>query len=118
MSAMPLQYEEVEYPESDGKPMAETGIHVEELLNLLSSLIDRYQGVPDVYVAGNNFFYYVEGNPRYAVSPDVYVVRPRGSRGAGSVHSELNPGDTRARLPELVDGGLPLRLLKDHFRPA
>ncbi len=78
MSAMPLRYKrykEVEYPESDGKPMAETGIHVEELLNLLSSLIDRYRDVLDVYVAGNNFLYYVEGNPRYAVSPDVYVVR-------------------------------------------
>jgi Uma2 family endonuclease len=41
----------------------------------------RYRGAenvlrrrPDVYVSGNNFIYYEEGNPRARVSPDAYVV--------------------------------------------
>lgn len=28
-----------------------------------------------MYVAGDNFFYHEEGNPRAVISPDVYVVR-------------------------------------------
>ena len=29
---------------------------------------------PDVYVSGNNFVYYEEGDPKKRVSPDCYVV--------------------------------------------
>lgn len=53
----------VYYPESDGQPMAETGLHVQAMVDLLAALWIRYEGTPDVYVAGNQFLYYVEGNP-------------------------------------------------------
>jgi Uma2 family endonuclease len=66
---------EVIYPESDGKPMAETDLHRDEMLNLISALAEHYREDPQVYVSGNLFVYYVEGDTRKKVSPDVLVVR-------------------------------------------
>jgi Uma2 family endonuclease len=62
------------YPASDGKPMAETQRHVEHIIDTISMLRVRYVDRADVYVMGNNFIYYEEGNPRARVSPDTYVV--------------------------------------------
>lgn len=73
MAAIPLRRDEVHYPESDGKPMGETGIHVEETMYLIEALKDRLRDIPDVYVGGDMFLYYVEGQPRYVVCPDVFV---------------------------------------------
>jgi Uma2 family endonuclease len=82
LATLPRTVSPVDYPESDGEPMAETDLHVEEIAALLEMLKDRYRDAPDVYVAGNNFVYYEEGNPEARFSPDVYVVfgvpkRPR-----------------------------------------
>ena len=65
---------EVHYPESDGEPMAETDTHWQATADLALMLKDRYRDAADVYVASDNFIYYEEGNPRAALSPDVYVV--------------------------------------------
>lgn len=75
MSAMPLQHEEVYYPTSDGKPMAETPIHLAEMVYLITALQQRYRDVPDVYAIGNMMFYYVEGDARSVISPDVFVAK-------------------------------------------
>ena len=64
----------VEYPASDGQPIAETGIHVHAILTLYSILRTFYRHRPDVYVAANMFMYYEEGNPKRVVAPDVFVV--------------------------------------------
>jgi Uma2 family endonuclease len=66
---------EVGYPETDGKPVAETDIHIDLLLELRATLKDYFAAEPDVYVAGNMLLYYVEGDPKKCVSPDVFVVR-------------------------------------------
>lgn len=66
--------EDVYYPSSDGKPMAETDDHRINMQNLIGSLDIRYEPDPDVYVSGNLLLYYVEGNRRKHVSPDVFVV--------------------------------------------
>ena len=63
------------YPESDGKPMAETDIHIDALIYLRESLKDYFRDDPRVYVAGNMLLYYEEGNPSACVAPDVFVVR-------------------------------------------
>jgi Uma2 family endonuclease len=65
---------DVYYPESDGKPMAETDLHIHVLLALRQLLINRYANDPNTYASGNNMMYYVQGNPKRWVSPDVYVV--------------------------------------------
>jgi Uma2 family endonuclease len=66
---------EIEYPASDGEPMAETDIHRDEMADAIDTLKDRYAGAEDVYVAGNLFIYYEEGNPAARFAPDVFVVR-------------------------------------------
>lgn len=74
MNAIPLQRDDVYYPESDGQPMAETDLHLDEMVDLIHALRRRYRDVPDVYVTGNLFFYYVKGDPRSVVAPDVFLV--------------------------------------------
>lgn len=65
----------VDYPTSDGKPMAETDLHREDMFDVIETLKDYFGDDPDVYVTGNLLLYYEEGNPRKHVSPDVFVVR-------------------------------------------
>ena len=61
------------YPESDGKQMGETDWHRNLMAHLIDTLKIHFQARPDVYVTGNIMFYYVEGNPRKSISPDVMV---------------------------------------------
>lgn len=64
----------IEYPDSDGQPMAESDFQFEPLSYAVESLKVYFQDRPDVYVAGNIFFYYHEGDPNEVVAPDVMVV--------------------------------------------
>lgn len=62
------------YPESDGKPMAETDTHRDLITDCIQTLEWHYREEPDVYVSGNLLVYYEPyPNPR-AVAPDVFVV--------------------------------------------
>ncbi|HEX2223937.1 MAG TPA: Uma2 family endonuclease [Thermoanaerobaculia bacterium] len=72
---LPLKSREVEYPSSDGKPMAETGLHRSEMMYAIEALQEHFLDVPDVYVSGNLLLYYVEGDPRRSISPDVLVAK-------------------------------------------
>lgn len=65
----------IEYPESDGKPMAETPIHRQAMTDTIETLADFFRDAPDVYVSGNMFLYYEEGEPSQSVVPDVFVVQ-------------------------------------------
>ncbi|MCZ6680483.1 MAG: Uma2 family endonuclease [Candidatus Poribacteria bacterium] len=65
---------QVYYPESDGKPMAETDVHRDLMINFIEMLKNHFQNRSDVYVSGNLLLYYEEGNPRKSVAPDVFVV--------------------------------------------
>ncbi len=62
------------YPESDGKPMAETEKHRDLMMDCIQMLKHHFRNVDDVHVSGNLMMYYEEGNPRKSVSPDVFVV--------------------------------------------
>src|SRR3954451_1678669 len=74
MNAIPLE-REIEYPTSDGQPMAETLEHQQVMIDLIEGLRSRYAGVPGVWVAGNFFFCYEKGNPHAHVAPDVMVAK-------------------------------------------
>lgn len=65
----------IDYPESDGKPMAETDLHRQLMNELISQLDYFFQTDPEVYVTGNIFLYYVQGDPHKRVAPDVMFVR-------------------------------------------
>src|ERR1700677_1096502 len=64
----------IDYPTSDGRPMAETPVHRDVLMDSITTLQNRYEEDPNVYVSGNMLMYYVPGNKRKHVSPDVFVV--------------------------------------------
>jgi len=70
-----VEDDESRYPASDGKPMGETEKHVLQLAQLLEGLRTYFAHVPDVYVAGNMLVYYVPGNIRRYVVPDLFVVK-------------------------------------------
>jgi Uma2 family endonuclease len=63
------------YPESNGKPMGETDLHIDALIYLREALRDFFRDDSQVYVAGNMFLYYEEGNPAACLAPDVFVVQ-------------------------------------------
>ena len=65
---------EIEYPESDGKPMAETDDHRDWMVTNIQRLQRRYAG-QHVYVSGNLLIYFVKGDPRKCVAPDAFVVK-------------------------------------------
>jgi Uma2 family endonuclease len=65
----------IEYPTSDGKPMAETDFHRILMTALIGTLEFWYIDDPLTYVSGNLLMYYVPDNKRKHVSPDVFVVK-------------------------------------------
>jgi Uma2 family endonuclease len=64
-----------DYPDSDGRPMAETPQHRRNMTNTIETLYVWFEGESQVYVSGNMFVYYVPGNLLRHVSPDVFVTR-------------------------------------------
>ena len=64
----------VDYPCSDGRPMAESDFRLIPLLYALTALRAHFGDRADVYVAGDMFVYFREGDPRAVVAPDVFVV--------------------------------------------
>ena len=67
----------VEYPDSDGKPLPDSDFQLDDLTYARDRLRIYYYdqcGRDDVYVAGNLFIYYQEGNRNAAVAPDIFVV--------------------------------------------
>jgi Uma2 family endonuclease len=66
---------QIHYPESDGKPMGETDVHIDALIYLREALRDHFRDDPQMYVVGNILLYYEEGNPTACVAPDVFVVQ-------------------------------------------
>jgi Uma2 family endonuclease len=63
------------------------------MFDLIAALKRRYQDVDDVYVAGNLFLYYLQGDPRSVIAPDVFLVKgvPKGDRGVYKLWEEGEP---------------------------
>ena len=64
---------EIDYPESDGRPMGETDLHRWWMIYIHQLLEHRYRG-QDVYVGSDLLLFYVEGDPKKFVVPDNFVV--------------------------------------------
>src|SRR5579859_2011180 len=77
---LPRRPRTIEYPTSDGKPMAETDFHRDLMVDEIETLKLHYADQPEVYVSGNLLIFYEEGNRRKHISPDVFVVRGVGMR--------------------------------------
>jgi Uma2 family endonuclease len=64
-----------DYPTTDFKPMAETDWHRILMMTLIPTIDAWFAEDPQVYVSGNLLVFYVPGNKRKHVSPDVFVVK-------------------------------------------
>jgi Uma2 family endonuclease len=73
-NAIPLE-DEIFYPESDGEPMAESQLHLQEMTYVLEALEERFLDDPGVFVGGNLFFYYERGVREAVAAPDAFVVK-------------------------------------------
>lgn len=67
---------DIEYPESDGKPMGETDLHRNWIVRIIDLLQQRYRG-QQVYVTGDLLLYYEEGSTSKFLVPDIFVVFDR-----------------------------------------
>lgn len=70
-----LVSKELEYPESDGKPMGETQIHIQAMLYLFAALQYYFRQASQIYVSANMLLYHEEGDITQFVVPDVFVVQ-------------------------------------------
>lgn len=70
-----ISSEEIFYPETDGKPMAETDTHRNLMIALIEALKDYFRNEPLVYVSGNLLVYFQKGDTSACVAPDVFVVK-------------------------------------------
>ncbi|OSO89268.1 hypothetical protein B7O87_13575 [Cylindrospermopsis raciborskii CENA303] len=75
---------EIVYPESDGKPMADNTKQFTWIVKIKENLEILFKSNPDVFVAGDLFWYPVKGSNRIKLAPDTMVVfgRPKGQRGS------------------------------------
>ncbi len=102
---------DIVYPESDGKPMADNTKQFEWIVKIKEGLESLFKDQDDVFVAGDFFWYPVEGNNKIRVAPDAMIVfgRPKGHRGSYLQWKEdnippqvvfeiLSPGNTPAEM--------------------
>jgi Uma2 family endonuclease len=70
------------YPDSDGLPMAENTLQYRWMMTIVGNLEHLFADDPNVFVAGDLFWYPVEGHPEICVAPDALVAfgRPKGDR--------------------------------------
>lgn len=78
--------------------MAETDKHRDLAVYVIEALRVLFGDDPSVYVSGNNFIFYQEGDPGKRVSPDAYVVFSAGMRQRDSYKAWEEGG----RLPDVV----------------
>jgi Uma2 family endonuclease len=71
---------EIIYPDSDGKPMADNTKQFELIVEIKKGLDLLYINEPNVFIAGDLFWYPVQGQSKIVTVPDVMVVfgRPKG----------------------------------------
>jgi Uma2 family endonuclease len=106
----------VEYPSTDGEPMAQNTKQYRYITTLHGGLSAMFRNRPDVFVAAGLFWYPIEGDNTTRAAPDVMVVfgRPKGDRDSYRQWEEdniapqvvfeiLSPSNT---LSELLDKSL------------
>src|SRR5580698_331608 len=114
--AAPLSRPPVIYPDSDGMPMAENTLQYQWIVTIVGGLRHLFDADPNVFVAGDLFWYPVEGHPEIRLAPDALVAigRPRGERGSyrqweeGGIAPQvvfevLSPGNRPGEMRDKLD---------------
>jgi len=104
---------QVEYPESDGKPLADNTLQFRYITTIQGGLDAMFADNPQVFVAGDLLWYPIKGDNRTRCAPDVMVIlgRPKGDRGSYKQWEEdgiapqvvfeiASPGNTLKELHE------------------
>lgn len=65
---------QIEYPSEDGKRMAETPKHGQNIVDTSHALNIKFVDRDDVYIIVDGLLYWHEGYPRERVSPDICVI--------------------------------------------
>jgi Uma2 family endonuclease len=87
----------LEFPESDGQPMGETGVHVNQILALYGALRLFFRFAQDVYVGANMFVYYEPTDPRQNFCPDVFA-----AFGVGSGERRTWKSWEEGKVPDII----------------
>ena len=82
MRTKTLEPTAIEYPDSDGQPMAENTKQYRWIVTIKEGIDSVFRDDALVFVAADLFWYPVEGDPTIRVAPDTLVVfgRPKGDR--------------------------------------
>jgi Uma2 family endonuclease len=75
ISASRSKKAKIDYPTSDGRPMAETDVHRDQMVAQIETLKRRFAADPLIYVSGNLLVFYERGDRLRHLSPDVFVVK-------------------------------------------
>ncbi len=75
------------YPDSDGMPLPDGEFQSPLYVNAVGTLRVHFRNVRGARVNGDNFIYYVEGNPRRSVAPDCYVALNLSDEAIASIES-------------------------------
>ncbi len=107
----PVTTPDIFYPDCDGQPVANNTEQFEIIVLIKGNLDILYANDPNVFVAGDLFWYPVEGNNTIKYAPDVMVAlgRPKGRRYSYKQWEEgnqppqivfeiLSPGNTREEM--------------------
>lgn len=110
---IPTVEEELLYPSSDGKPMAENSKQFYAIFYVFSNLEYYFAFEPDIFIIGDMLWYPVEGSPEIRQAPDIMVIvgRPKGHRGSYMQWREeniapqvvfeiLSPGNRKVEMDE------------------
>ncbi|MEB3295803.1 MAG: Uma2 family endonuclease [Synechococcales bacterium] len=103
--------DEVFYPDCDGQPLANNTEQFEIIMNIKGNLDLLFAQDPNVLVAGDLFWYPIEGNPTIKYAPDILVAlgRPKARRYSYKQWTEnnqppqvvfeiLSPGNSRKEM--------------------
>ncbi len=82
MNALPGPIKPIHYPECDGAPLAENTLQFQWIVTITCGLMAMFRHDGKVFIAGDLFWYPVEGEPKIVQAPDTMVVfgRPNGHR--------------------------------------
>jgi Uma2 family endonuclease len=103
--------QDIEYPDSDGQPMADNNKQFRWIVLIKENLDLIFANNPEVFVARDLLWHPVEGHPEIRVAPDVMVAfgRSKGDRGSykqwqeGNIPPQvvfevLSPGNTSLEM--------------------
>ena len=92
----------IKYSETDGQPITESDATRNYMIYCIAALRAFFQSRPQVYVSGNLFIYFEEGNASQNISPDVFVVFGVSKRERRSYKTWQESGKLPAFILELT----------------